>query len=144
VRTHEPDTRQGMIDHNSYNKDNETNWLNYGHAELNQELVDYYRGLIALRKKYAAFRNTLAEHIQFKDGANPYALSFGIDRQHSADGVDLLVLVNSHKEEAAAFTLPKGPWQVLVNGDKAGTDAQLSISETEILLPPTTGMVLIK
>ena len=33
----------GKIDHNSYDKDNETNWLNYDHADANAVLIDYYR-----------------------------------------------------------------------------------------------------
>ena len=28
------DKHKGMIDHNSYEKDNETNFINYNHAEL--------------------------------------------------------------------------------------------------------------
>ena len=41
------DTNKGKMDHNSYEKDNETNYLNYKHVELNNELYDYYGGLIA-------------------------------------------------------------------------------------------------
>ena len=50
------DPHKGMIDHNSYDKDNETNYINYEHAKINSDLLNYYKGLIELRKKYDAFR----------------------------------------------------------------------------------------
>ena len=140
ARTQEPDPHQGQIDHNSYNKDNETNWLDYGHAKINEELVDYYRGLIALRKNFPALRQTPAQQIQFSDGSNALALSFQIGQK----GTDLLVLINAHHEESAEFDLPQGNWHVLVNGDKAGAAPQFRLMEREIILPPTTGMVLMK
>lgn len=140
ARTQEPDPNQGQIDHNSYNKDNETNWLNYGHARINQELVDYYRGLIALRKKYTALRQTPGNLILFADGSNPLALSFKIGQKD----LELLVLINAHQEESAEFVLPKGDWHILVNGDKASAEPQMKLTEPDIILPPTTGMVLMK
>ncbi len=50
------DPHKGMIDHNSYDKDNETNYINYEHAKINSDLLNYYKGLIELRKEYEAFR----------------------------------------------------------------------------------------
>ncbi len=36
-----PDVAVGTIDHNSYDKDDETNYLNYAHADMKEELVQY-------------------------------------------------------------------------------------------------------
>ncbi len=52
----EKDPHKGIIDHNSYEKDNETNYINYNQVKINQDLFNYYKGLIELRKKYEAFR----------------------------------------------------------------------------------------
>jgi pullulanase/glycogen debranching enzyme len=57
------DKHKGMIDHNSYEKDNETNYINYNHAEINEELFDYYKGLIELRKRFEAFRRSILLHL---------------------------------------------------------------------------------
>jgi len=144
ARSEAPDTMIGRIDHNSYNKDNETNWLDYRHAALNQELVDYYKGLIRLRKRYAAFRSTPPPAIHFTDSDNPFALSFQIRRADNPDRRDLLVLLNGHREEMTRFILPEGQWRILVNGEKAGDEPQERRVEGELVLPATTGMVLIK
>ena len=58
-----PDPDVGKMDPNSYNKDNETNWLNWENAHQNELLVDYYIGLIALRKKYPELRRSTLEKI---------------------------------------------------------------------------------
>jgi pullulanase len=71
------DEHEGMIDHNSYNKDNEVNYINYNHADLNKELLDYYKGLIKLRKNYASFRHASYDQISFFSiEENPFALGY--------------------------------------------------------------------
>ena len=59
------DKNVGKLDHNSYEKDNETNYINYHHADFNKELVDYYKGLILLRNTFPAFRRAMYENISF-------------------------------------------------------------------------------
>ena len=41
---------------NAYCQDNEISWLNWELAEKNTDLFNFFRGLIALRKKYSIFR----------------------------------------------------------------------------------------
>ena len=49
------DEKINKMDHNSYEKDNETNWLNWKHKEINSELVDFYR----LLKSVPSFKKFL-------------------------------------------------------------------------------------
>ena len=71
------DEHVGMLDHNSYNKDNETNYLNFEHTEINKELVEYYKGLIKLRNKHEAFRRAdFNEYTFYKNSANKFAISY--------------------------------------------------------------------
>jgi pullulanase len=46
------DARAGSIDHNSYEKDNETNWIDWRVAEANAELLLVYKELISLRRSH--------------------------------------------------------------------------------------------
>ena len=69
------DPQKGMIDHNSYDKDNETNYINYEHSKINSDLLNYYKGLIQLRNHFEAFRRAEYEQVHFfevKD--NPFAM----------------------------------------------------------------------
>jgi pullulanase len=139
-----PEPRVGQIDHNSYNKDDETNWLDYRHADLNKALVDYYKGLIALRKSHPAFRHSAKRDITFLRNDNPFALSYLVTRESSGDKNDFLVLVNANRETAAQFVLPEGNWSIVVDGVKAGTERLRKVTESTITLAPTSGMVLMK
>ena len=139
--TDAPDKHVGHIDHNSYNKDNETNWLNFEHADWNADLVDYYKGLIELRKAHPAFRRASKSDFTFyQDRNNPFALAFKIDKSGSNDSVDFVVL-NGNREKESEFELPPGDWHVVVDGESAGTQILRTLNGV-VKAPPSTGLVL--
>ena len=141
--TEAPDPNVGRIDHNSYEKDNETNWLNWRHRAMNRELVDYYRGLIALRKAHPAFRHSRPADFQFLDSENEFAVGFRLRKAGSGDRNDFIVLVNGDPDDTVEFKLPDGKWEVVVDGKHAG---MMGLRELRgggsIQLAPSTGMVL--
>jgi len=143
AKTIAPDTNVGKIDHNSYEKDNETNWLNFKHKDMNIELVNYYKGLIALRKAHPAFRRSEKNDIRFLDSQTPFALGYHIQRNSSRDRNDVVVLMNGNPEQPAVFTLPEGRWNVVVDGKSAGTKVLRGVSGT-MTVSPTSGVVLVK
>ncbi|MCF8261269.1 MAG: pullulanase [Melioribacteraceae bacterium] len=111
------DKHQGMIDHNSYEKDNEVNYINYDHADKNQDLIDYYGGLIELRKAYRAFRYANYDEITFYPKIeNEFALGYTIDYH----GDQFVVLFNADQSQSASFKLPDGEWELVVNSEEAG------------------------
>ncbi|MEI7811942.1 MAG: pullulanase [Ignavibacteria bacterium] len=134
------DNRRGRIDRDSYNKDNETNYLNFKHADINRELVDYYRGLIELRKKYAAFRRANYEDISFIElNDNEFALGYNLKYEDD----EFMVLFNAANETDAKFTLPAGNWQIFVNPDKSGS-ISLGEAQNSLTLSPKTCYVVKK
>lgn len=136
-----PDEHVGSIDHNSYNKDNETNWLNFAHADLNQELVQYYRGLITLRKAHPAFRKSSKADIEFLEVKyNPYALGYLIRKTGSGDENDFIVLLNGHRKKSAKFELPNGQWTIVVDGKNSGIAEPCSGRHLKV--PSSSGVVL--
>ena len=132
------DKHKGKMDHNSYEKDNVTNYINYKHAEINKELVDYYKGLIQLRKQYPAFRRADYNNITFYElPGNEFALAYKL----TYTGDTFFVAFNANHTQNAKFTLPEGNWEVLVSGTKAGTTPLAEISDT-VEIAPVTGIVL--
>ncbi len=134
----EPVSGKGRMDHNSYDKDNETNYINYKHTEINKDLVNYYKGLIALRNKYVAFRHTKYNDISFFDiTGNDFAV--GYELKHNGD--IFLVLMNAHQNKSEEFILPNGDWDVLVSPTKAGVE-KLSSVKNKLSVSPVGGYVL--
>ncbi len=132
------DNDKGHIDHNTYNKDNETNYINYKHAEINKDLLNYYKGLIALRNKFQAFRRAEYEEISFYDHpASQFAFSYIINHA----GEKFLLLFNADSKLNLDFVLPEGNWNVLADKNSAGIKVLYSTRE-KIKVERGTGMVL--
>lgn len=135
-----PDRHVGRIDHNSYNKDNPTNWLNFDFAELNQELVKYYRGLIEMRRAHPAFRHSDPENFTFRETQDSLFLVYEINYNRNK----YLVLLNGNQSVSQNFEMPEGIWGVLADSDKAGTKPNRVLSQSMLEIPSTSGMVLVK
>ena len=114
TKTADPD--KGKLDHNSYDKDNDTNYINYDHSELNKELVDYYKGLILLRKKFEAFRRAGQQenNIFFEIPGNPFVLVFEIIHEDES----FFIAINADQKNEVKMNLPEGGWGVIVNNNK--------------------------
>jgi len=130
------DPHAGRLDHNSYEKDDETNWLNWDEKELNQELVDYYRALIAIRLKFPELRNAQIDYRSFivrKD-----KLSFGF--QMGGDK-KVMVLLNANQKSTITYALPEGEWTVLADAASADPAGKGILSKKAKVLPQS-GMIL--
>lgn len=132
------DTNKGRIDHNSYEKDNETNYINFKHAEINQGLWNYYKGLIELRKKYDAFRHANYEDIIFYEHPDS---KFGLSYLLNYGNQKFVVLFNADQSQKLEFPLPDGIWEVIVDKDHSGINT-LYVTGATFTLEPITGAVL--
>ena len=134
----EKDAHKCKMDHNSYNKDNETNYINYKHSEINKDLLNYYKGLIELRKKFPTFRRAAYNEIHFMDHLNS---KFGIGYLLKSHGEVLAVLLNADQHLTLEFKIPEGTWEVLI--DKNAADVKLLYEvKDHVKLEPVTGIVL--
>ncbi len=131
-----PDTNQGKIDHNSYDKDNETNYINYKHAEINSELFNFYQKLIELRKNHPALRRANYNEISFiTNQTNPFALAYLIEHNNET----ILVALNADNFNDFKFELPEGIWDVLLS-----TEFMNEINSRKLNIKPKEGIILIK
>ena len=134
------DPCKGILDHNSYEKDNETNYINYKHSEINKELVDYYKGLIRLRLKYDAFRKAEYENIIFNNiSDDPFVISFFIKYKED----EFFVVINAKQTNGLKVSLPEGGWSILVDG-KVSHHKKLKTVEGKIIIPPVSGTIVMK
>ena len=134
--TNAPDEHVGLIDHNSYNKDNETNWLNWDEKDRNQELVDYYHGLIELRKMFPEFRRSEPVDYQFTIPDGNVAVVYQLKEK-------LFVVLNGEQKKQITVKLPKGKWHLLVDGESVNLNANKNFNG-KITVPATSGMVFSK
>jgi pullulanase len=132
------DPNAGHLDHNSYEKDDETNWLDWDEKDLNHELVDYYRGLISIRSKYPELRNVEPGYRQFFDGSNQHSFGVSMGSEHQ-----IMVLLNADKKSPAKFSLPPGRWTVLANNKQANVNG-IGAVEKVAEVANQSGLILVK
>lgn len=136
AETDVPDERIGHIDHNSYEKDNETNWINWEEKKLNHELVDYYRGLIALRKNNKEFRRSEPGDFTFSDTGAKTALAYSLQDR-------FFVALNGDMKTKLNLDLPAGEWIIVADGKQVNENGLGRVSG-KIQVPASSGMILKK
>lgn len=105
----------GGYDHNSYHSADSINCIKWNAVTENRSIMEYYKGLIAIRKAYPVFRmtdaDTIKQKLRFEDlSGNAFAM-------HADD----MILVINPNRRSAAVRLPKGTFDILADGDHAGT-----------------------
>lgn len=131
-----PDQFVGQLDHNSYEKDNETNWLNWDEKVLNKKLVDYYKGLIQMRKKFPVLRKSDPEDFKFFDVSDKVAVAYSLNDQ-------IIVCLNGEKDQPLEIALPQGEWKMIVNSEKVDFNG-IKNESGPVTIPAISGAVFVK
>jgi pullulanase len=142
--TSAPDPRVGMIDRNSYEKDNETNYLNYYHRELNRELFNYYKDLIALRNKYPIFSGAAKSSVEFIQTTDSLVIAYRLNSKSTPSiksKTNFIVVLNG-SAAPVTITLPKGTWKLIVNGEKISTKKAVATITKTVTVQQTSGIIL--
>ena len=122
------------MDPNPYNKDNETNWVNWDELKQNEDLVEFYKELIKIRKENISRKKMIYEKVEFFDFENKFCLGFRVDEERIA-------FINGDNNNSAEINLPKGSWNLLISTDEMRND-KMKRYEGVIMLKPTSGILL--
>jgi len=98
------------------------NCLDWQRASENRELVDYYRGLIALRKQLPGLCDkSPAAPARISDAREPgkNCVTVQIDNSGGGSPWTRLFLAYSVRPEEFELTLPDGPWELLADGESS-------------------------
>lgn len=112
-----------------------------------EEIFNYYKGLIDLRKNHPAFRMSskglIHDHLSFIE--TPISNTLGFHLKNHANGdtyPDIVVLLNANTTEVK-FKLPHfGIWNVVVDGEQAGTEVIRQLTDEAVVVPELTPLVL--
>lgn len=132
--------------HNSYKSSDSVNMLDWSKLDDNAEIVDYYKGLIALRNAHAGLRMSSAEDI----GNNLAFLStsgnviaYTVNGGANGEIADKMLVAFNPNSVAKSITLPAGQWSLLVDGQDAGAEVLDKVSGT-LSLTPYSAYVLVQ
>jgi len=129
-------TKQGV--ENSYNSPDSINGLDWTALARHPEVVDYLRGLIALRRARPELRlrdpGAVATAVWFPELLEAHVVAWVISSR-------LYIVLNAHRRPREIH-LPAGDWTILVDRDGAGTTSRGSPRNQMITVPGRSLMVL--
>jgi pullulanase len=133
-------------DPNSYKSSDAINSIKWDTRKSNISTVNYYKGLIALRKNYSAFRMTttaqVKSNLKFSDSPEG-TIVYSLNGAALKDKAATIVVIHNANVEAQNISLPKGgSWSVLVEGEKAGTAVIRKFTATSLTVKGRTTVVL--
>lgn len=113
-------TKQGIK--NSYRSPVAVNRMDWARARENRALVEYYRGLIALRKQLPGLcdKSLLAgERLFAAEDIASGAAMIRLDNRGEGSKYSELCLVFNTSDARVPLTLPEGKWAVLADGESS-------------------------
>ena len=129
----------GEFDENSYSSCDETNNLNWntlkeGSAEY--KMMQYYAGLVAMRKEYTIFSDVNTTIDSAKLGSCGYALTYKLGDQQA------VVLFNA-SSSSVSYNL-SGSWKLVADIDTAGTETISTHNGGNVPVPAGGILVYVK
>lgn len=132
------------LDHNSYNKDNATNYLNYTHRDYNQALWKYYQGLFSLRTAMPFFFGQCPRaNISLSYQGTPHQMTVRLVSDQPNPYAECLIIINTHPEQEWFYTLQEGEWACFTNAEKSSSQC-LEYYSGSLTIPPISAYILMQ
>ena len=138
-------TKQG--NDNSYN-DNAPNInpLDWTLKTTNKDLFNYYKGLIALRKNHPLFRMDkkpqVDANLQFAKKAPDNVVVYTLKGNDTGDAWQTILVVYNGTDQVQRIR-KNGPWNIVVDENRAGTDI-LAQAKNVVIVQPYSALVAYK
>ncbi|MBZ9687722.1 type I pullulanase [Clostridium estertheticum] len=131
---------------NSYKSNDTVNKLDWTLKSKNVDTVNYFKGLIKLRKEHPAFRMTSAEMIKqnLKFLAAPEnVVAYEIAHNANMDTwSDIVVAFNANREDITIKLSKKSTWNIVVNGEKSGVKTIKQFKGDLLVVPALSSIII--
>lgn len=132
---------------NSYNLGDRVNALRWNDKLTHNSLVQFYRGLIALRRNHPMLRlpdaATVRECLTTDEQSAPSTVAWTLTDRHSRDTWVQARIVLNGSNQPRTFSLPSGTWELVCDGERVTEAAPLrTFTNCEVEVPARSGWIL--
>lgn len=130
---------------NSYRSPSWINQLSWSRAWEYYRLVNYYRGLIALRKKLVCLQDKgplAAQRILSAVDLAPGCAGISMDNRGKGSKWDKVLFIFHTGQQPQQIQLPKGTWKVLVDHKSSFRWRETVTLEHSAVVPPVSALIL--
>ena len=139
-------TKRG--EHNSYKSPLSVNAINWNRRRIYRNLVNYYKGLIQIRKAFSPFRepSTITVSNTYFE-TNGRAIAYTVPNIIHGEW-DMMAICFNNSDEPAKITLKSHTtlphsWAVITDYDHAGLEEIKRIDGNDINIPPMSALILV-
>ena len=142
----------GKLVENSFSSSDKVNKICWDRKIEYKDLVEYYKGLISLRKEYKSFRmnsnKDIQKNIHFlekgKDFESDNLVAYIIDSKNIDDKCSKIAVIINASETEEVVKLSEENWGVFVNDKRAGKDLIEKVNSGIVNISAKSIKVLIK
>ncbi len=133
---------------NTYNMPDEYNAIDWALKSQYGDLVEYCKGLIAMRKEHPAFSlgtaEAVREHLKFIECDNEAAVGFVLDNLEGIDSAKRIVVLMNGSREGVEFEIPVGTYKWISDGEfvHAKGMGMYNANNGKIVVAPISGVIL--
>ena len=132
--------------HNTYNRPDSVNAIDWSLKNKNAEQFEYYCELTKLRKAHPAFRMTTAEqiakHIVFDNTTEDNLISYSIKDNANGDSWKEIKLIFNGSNEVAEVKVKKGEWTIIAQDGKLNADGLGTSKGGKLSVAPCSALIL--
>ncbi|MGQ8336105.1 type I pullulanase [Sunxiuqinia sp. A32] len=140
-------SKQG--DHNSYKSADVINQIDWSLKTKNEDVFNYFKSLIDLRKKVSAFRmrssDDIRKHLHFSSNYQPGVLAYAIhEYPNELNWKTIQLIFNANKEPVNFGLVEHSSWHIIANGNEIKLSGNGNHHGSEISVPPISMMILVQ
>jgi len=133
---------------NSFNLPDSINRIDWSRKARYQDVFDYYKGLIALRKSHPAFRlqtqDLIQQHLQFLDTNESNLVAYHLKDNAGGDVWKDIVVIYNGNGSAKSVSVPQGDWTLVVDGQVVKPEGIRRMNAASVQVPARSAMVMWK
>lgn len=137
----------GRLIENSFKSSDLVNKLDWERKEKYEDVFNYYKGLIELRKNHKAFRmnssKEISKRLSFIEFGEKNVVGYTIDSEGIDEFKKILVIFNGNKEDKE-LEIQKGDWTIVLDGNEVNENGIKSIKEDKVKVIGKTALILIE
>lgn len=139
-------TKQGI--ENSFESPDSINQINWNWKTENQEIVEYYKNLISLRKNHPAFRMTsnaqIQKHIQFLNLQRENLVAYQISENANGDSWETILVYFNGNAAAEKVEIPKESWRIVCQNGNVDEKGLANFGGGAIKIAKHSALILVK
>ncbi len=138
--------RSKKLVHNSYNRPDSINAIDWSLLDKNADQYKYYRNLIALRKAHPAFRmsdaSEIARNLVFDNVKEPGVISYSLKNHANSDPAAEIKVIFNGNTKPVTVKVPKGKWTIVAEDGRIDPAGLGESRGGTLTVPATSALIL--